>query len=171
MHTLTECPSLNMVYFWTYMKWPQIFSPSGHAHARHPCPVQTNSDSVCKFCHVQPIIRLIFHHKTRKKCKTCRKPKQLSMVPLIGHTRAWKKLRPFHGCQETTCSQTDPLVLPERAPLNMVYFWTYMKWPQLFPPSGHAHVRHPCPVRTNSDTVCKLSHVRTLFDFFCPEKP
>ena len=85
---LFEHSSLNMIFLWKYQDSPQLSESSGHAHVRHRCLARMTSDTVCMLRHVLSLIVIFF-----RKWTTCQKPKQLFMMPWIGHTRPLKKLK------------------------------------------------------------------------------
>ena len=115
----TRTPSLHMVYFWASLKLPQLCKqvdiPTIGIHAwfeRLLTPYASYDTS--------SYLSTFFYRENFKKCKICRKTKQLDTVPWIGHIRPCKKLGPFQACLEIMWSQTEPSGLPWHPPLNMV---------------------------------------------------
>ena len=82
-------PPLDMVYVCTSFKWSQILQVGGNAHGRHPGQIWTISKIIRKLWHARPFMNF-FARENSRKCKICRKLKQLGTVPLIGHISSWK---------------------------------------------------------------------------------
>ena len=138
---LPEHSLLNMIYFWTCMKWAQPFPVGGHAHGRHPCQVWMNFPQYMHVVSRPAIYKPVFTEKTLKNARIIKNLNSLTWcLDLI--IEGGGKISPFEGCWETMHPQVESSSQLKHPLLNMVYVWTFLKWPPILQAGGHAHGRY-----------------------------
>ena len=114
-------------------------------------------------CDMSTHLSAFFDRENSGKGKFAENQNNLACCPELviqGHEKNWGHFKDVG----------NNVLSPEHPPLIMVYVWTPFKSPQLLQACGHAHGRHPCQVRMNSDIVCILRRVGPFIGIFSSAK-
>ena len=146
-----------MITFRESFKWPQFMQVVGNAHGRHPCPISTTFDTVCKLRNCPAIYRTFFTKRTPKNAKLIENRKiflwclQLVIIP-------WKK-GSFTDVDKWGATKRTLLSYLSTLRWTWYFFTNLSTGPQLFQAGRHDHGRHQCQVWKIFGSICKLYHI------------
>ena len=128
--------------------------------------VWTISDFVCKLRHVRSFYRPFLTEKTPENAKLVEIPNNFSWCLELVIWGPWKK-GVISRMSRNNMLSDGAFWVPEHTSFNMVYFYTCLKWCQLFPLGGHAligiHARFeqfPTPYAS-----CDISSLFSAFSY------